>query len=167
MDSSTLRRSRPELLRRRSSVELHVKVQEGYPTYRRGKHIFLSVNRTSTFALITSIICAYAWFFSIGIGTSCMTLSLFESAQQSLLSLQRDIQEFQNSIDEIKSKTELARQDLQLLQMTCRPEPTPIDNLFSTNECWIYQTMLMRRTELEEGSHSLGKFCASKYVSIL
>ena len=105
------------MLRRLSSVELRVS-QEETPSG-RGSFVFLSVTRSSTFALVTTMMCAYAWLISIGVGSSCLTASLIEYTQSSLLSLERDHLVFQHTLEDFKRDTMLAKKDLDVAKMTC------------------------------------------------
>lgn len=82
--------------------------------------MFLSVHRTSSFAFIVSLLYAYAWFFSSFILTTGLTGSLVLSGHESLASYNQDIQKFQHSLEDIRSETQVARDDLDISLTTCR-----------------------------------------------
>ena len=110
MDSDNLRQPRRKLMRRRSSIELRIS-NEITPSISK-KSLFLSLARTSTFAIVTSIMCTYAWLFSAGVGTTCLVASLYESAQSSLVSLQKDSSLFQDAINELEREIVLSKRDV-------------------------------------------------------
>ena len=107
--AETMRR-RPRLSRRLSSIELTTS-QENNST-RKGTVVSLSISRTSTFALVTSIFCAYAWQLVAAVGASSLTATLIESADVSLLSLEEETVTLQESLEEIRLGTMLSRLDL-------------------------------------------------------
>lgn len=118
MDNNTnSMRRRPKLLRRLSSIELKV-TQEDTPT-RKGTSVLLSVTRASTFALVTSMLCAYAWFFVAAVGTSCLTASFIESTEATLLSLETEHLEFQETLEDIRLVTMLSRRNLDESRNLC------------------------------------------------
>lgn len=110
-----VQQGRPQF-RRRRSIELRMS-QEAHPN--KGKTKFLAVIQSSTLALITSLFCAYAWLFTIGVGSSCLTFSLIESAHDTLLSLQREHQMFQDVLEDLRTETQIAMKELEISKRTC------------------------------------------------
>jgi heme exporter protein D len=106
------------VLRRSSSVQL--RMQEEANQAKKGNTMFLSVARTSTFALVTSMLCAYAWSLAIGLLSSGVTATLIQTAHESLESFKQDHQIFQGVLSEIRTETRIARADLEISRNTCR-----------------------------------------------
>lgn len=108
---------RPQLLRRRSSIEL--RVCREHSTSRKRKFMVLSFLRSSSLAFVTSLFLTYAWIMSIGVGSSILTFSLVDSAQITLRSFQEDQRVFQGFLDKTRGETQAARKDLELGTSKC------------------------------------------------
>lgn len=127
----TIQQGRPQLMRRRSSMEIKVS-QDNVPTNRRK---VIATVRSSTLAFVASLFVTYAWFLSIAVGSSFLTFSLIDSAHDSLQSLKRDQQVFQGFLDQLKLETQVARKDLEISRSTCRLDPiqSPFDSSLVCN----------------------------------
>ena len=133
MNTNANREPRP-LLRRRSSIGLKV-ADESRPC-KSGKTMLLSVLRSSTLALVTSLFCAYAWVLTIGVGSSYVTFSLIESAHDTLQSLEEERQVIQSVLEDLQTQTQAARLDLELSKNTCRIPGASFDDFIGSSESY-------------------------------
>ncbi|CAB9520184.1 expressed unknown protein [Seminavis robusta] len=125
--AASLRNCRRHRLRRRTSLEMKCQATSG-----QGKRILLSTASRSTFALAVSMICASAWFVSMGVCSTGVTALLIQSAQESLVVFNRDHQLLEHSIEELKMGTAAAKQELYLSQSSCLLERTTHFEIFQS-----------------------------------
>ena len=117
---------RPQLMRRRSSIELRLLPENS--TSKKRKLPVLSVIRSSTLTLVTTAFFTYAWLLSIGVGSSFLAFSLIDTAQDTLQSFQRDQQTYQGFLDHMREETLAARETLEASKDTCMLQHSSFDD---------------------------------------
>lgn len=79
----------------------------------------LCIAPRSTIVVFVAMLYAHAWLLSIGVCSTCVTAYMMESAQDTMLLLNRDQQFIHSSIEELRIETAMAKKDLDLIATSC------------------------------------------------
>lgn len=111
--TSSLKRRQRARICHETSVKIRFLQQDGRPSNKSNKnHAFLSITPTSTFAFVITIMYAYAWLVSTSVVASSLTAGLIQSAHETISSIKEDQQIFQATLNEIRTETSIAKQNL-------------------------------------------------------
>ena len=125
--TSATRTPRNDLVKLRSSFELRVQ-----PTSTQKQTIFLSAPSSCTLMMVVAMLYTNAWLLSMGVCSTCLVAFLMESAQDSTLLLYRGQQVLEDTLQELRRETNVAKQDLEFVVTSCLLEDSSYSNLLSS-----------------------------------